>query len=64
MKASIKMEAMRLAKNIVRDAIKRQGIAISSVNATNITKAAKAVLELMPNLYDKAEYNLKEAKLP
>lgn len=61
MKASIKMEAKRLAKNIVRDTIKRKGILISSITAY-INKAAKVILDILPNLYDEAQRNLKGDK--
>ena len=53
-------EAMRLARNLIKDAMKAQGIKISHVKASEITKAAKAYLEQDASLIQKAEANLAE----
>lgn len=53
-------EAMRLARNLIKDAMKAQGIKISHVKASEITKAAKAYLEQDQSLIAKAEANLAE----
>jgi hypothetical protein len=53
-------EAMRLAKDFVKDAIRRAGMKISLVAASQITAAAKQQLESDPSLYEKAKANLEE----
>lgn len=55
----VKTEAMRLARNAIKDEIKRQGYKISSYEAKEITEAAKTLLEQDPSLYETAEANLK-----
>jgi hypothetical protein len=55
----VKTEAMRLAKTIIKDEIKRQGYKISSYEAKEITDAAKALLEQDPSIYETAEANIK-----
>lgn len=55
-------EAMRLAKNLVKDAMKAQKIKISTVKASDITAAAKVILEgeQGPAILDMAKQNLAE----
>lgn len=52
-------EAMRLARNLVKDAMKANKIKISTVKASEITKAAKALIENDPSIIVTAEANLK-----
>ena len=53
-------EAMRLARGIVKDEIKRSGGKVSHYEASEITKAAKAYLEADPTIIEMAEENLKK----
>lgn len=55
---AVNTEAMRLAKNLVKDAMKKAGLKISHTPASEITAAAKQVLASMPDLYKTAEANL------
>lgn len=55
---AVNTEAMRLAKNLVKDAMKKAGLKISHTPASEITAAAKVVLGNMPDLYKTAEANL------
>lgn len=57
---AVMTEARRLAKNLVKDEMKRQGIRISHVDAKDITKAANELLEVMPELIAQAEANVAE----
>jgi hypothetical protein len=61
---AIMTEAMRLGRNLVKDAMKANKIKISHVKASEITAAAKALLESDPSIVATAEANLKarEAK--
>ncbi len=52
-------EAMRLARNLVKDAMKANKIKISHVKASEITAAAKALLESDASIIATAEANLK-----
>lgn len=52
-------EAMRLARGIVKDEIKKSGGKVSHYEASEITKAAKAYLEADPTIIEMAEANLK-----
>ena len=56
---AVMTEAMRLARNLVKDAMKANKIKISTVKASDITNAAKKVLENDPSLIATAEANLK-----
>jgi len=51
-------EATRLAKNVVKDEIKKAGQKISHYAASEITKAAKALLEADASYFKMAEENL------
>lgn len=55
---AVRTEAMRLARNLVKDEMKRQSIKISHVEASEITKAAKELLEAMPDLIETAKANI------
>lgn len=63
---AVTTEARRLARNLVKDEMKRQGIKISHVEASEITKAANELLAAdtkphedgTPNLYEQAKANL------
>ena len=56
---AIMTEAMRLGRNLVKDAMKANKIKISHVKASEITAAAKALLESDPSIVATAEANLK-----
>lgn len=53
-------EAMRLAKNMVKDLIRNSGQKIGAYSAKELTAAAKVVLERNPALLDLAKKNLAE----
>jgi hypothetical protein len=55
---AVMTEAMRLARNLVKDAMKANKIKISHVKASEITSAAKALLEQDPSILATAEANL------
>lgn len=57
---AVMTEAMRLARNLVKDAMKANKIKISTVKASEITKAAKALLEADASILATAEKNLAE----
>lgn len=62
---AVMTEARRLARNLVKDEMKRQGIKISHVEASEITKAANALLAEDPSLIETAKANLEDrAKVP
>lgn len=51
-------EARRLARNLVKDEMKRQGLKISHVTASDITKAANELIAADPSLLEQAKANL------
>lgn len=57
---AVMTEARRLAKNLIKDAMKAQGIKISHVKASEITKAANSLLDDSPEIIAQAEANLAE----
>lgn len=57
---AVMTEAMRLARNLVKDAMKANKIKISTVKASEITKAAKALLDAQPSILKTAEENIKQ----
>jgi hypothetical protein len=62
---AVMTEARRLAKALVKDAMKAAGIKISHVDASEITKAANALIEQDPSIVEQAKANLEErAKQP
>lgn len=56
---AVMTEAMRLARNLVKDAMKANKIKISHVKASEITAAAKTLLDSDPSILATAEANLK-----
>lgn len=58
----VNTEAMRLARNTIRDELKRKNIRISSVKASDITATAKDMLAADPSFYEEAKANLEAAK--
>jgi hypothetical protein len=56
---AVMTEAMRLARNLVKDAMKANKIKISHVKASEITAAAKTLLDSDPSILVTAEANLK-----
>jgi hypothetical protein len=56
---AVMTEAMRLARNLVKDAMKAAKIKISTVKASEITAAAKALIESDPSIVVTAEANIK-----
>jgi hypothetical protein len=62
---AVMTEARRLARNLVKDEIKRAGLKVSHFEAKEITKAANAILENDDSLIKDAQENLeKRAKTP
>lgn len=57
---AVMTEAMRLARNLVKDAMKANKIKISTVKASEITKAAKLLIEADASIIATAEKNLAE----
>ena len=55
---AVMTEAMRLARNLVKDAMKANKIKISTVKASEITSAAKQLLEADASILKTAEANL------
>lgn len=55
---AVMTEAMRLARNLVKDAMKANKIKISTVKASEITAAAKTLIESDPSIMTTAEANL------
>ena len=55
---AVMTEAMRLARNLVKDAMKLNKIKISHVKASEITAAAKALIESDPSIVETAKANL------
>lgn len=56
---AVMTEARRLARNLVKDEIKRSGGKISHYEASEITKAANALIDADPELLKMAEENIK-----
>jgi hypothetical protein len=52
-------EARRLARNLVKDELKKSGVKISYVEASEITKAANALIAADPSIIKAAEDSLK-----
>lgn len=57
---AVMTEAMRLARNLVKDAMKANKIKISTVKASEVTKTAKLLLDQDPSILAQAEENLKQ----
>jgi len=62
---AVMTEARRLAKNVVKDELKKNKIKISHVDAKDITAAANALIDEDPSFIAQAEANLSErAQVP
>lgn len=57
---AVMTEARRLARNLIKDEMKRAGIKISHVEASEITKAANALLDQDPSIVETAKANIAE----
>lgn len=57
---AVMTEARRIAKALVKDAMKAAGMKISHVASSAITKAANALIEQDPTIVEKAKANLAE----
>lgn len=57
-KGAVMTEAMRLARNLVKDWMKSNKIKISTVKASQITKAAQDMLKNDPSIIETAKANL------
>lgn len=57
---AVMTEARRLARNLVKDEMKRQGIKVSYVEASEITKAANALITSQPEIVEQAKAMLAE----
>jgi phosphoribosylformylglycinamidine (FGAM) synthase PurS component len=57
-KGAVMTEAMRLARNLVKDFMKSKKIKISTVKASEITKAATVLLGQDPSIIETAKANL------
>ena len=57
-KGAVMTEAMRLARNLVKDFMKSKKIKISTVKASEITKAAQVLLGQDPSIIETAKANL------
>lgn len=56
----IMTEARRLARNIIKDGLKRAGEKVSHYDASEITKAANALIASSPELIDQAKASIAE----
>jgi hypothetical protein len=54
-KREINMYAKSMARNLVKYELMRQGIKVSWVESSEITKAANHLLKEQPDIYDKAK---------
>lgn len=57
---AVNTEAMRLARNLVKDEMKRLGIKISHVEASEITKAAKEYIAADPSIIEQAKAEIEK----
>jgi len=57
-KGAVMTEAMRIARNLVKDVMRQNKIKQSTVKASEITTAAKALIEADPSIITTAEANL------
>ena len=60
--AKVMTEARRIARNMVKDAMKEEGIKISHVKASEITAAANALIEADATIVEQAKANLEAAE--
>lgn len=57
-KGILNTEAMRIARNMVKDGLKDKGFKVSYYPAAEITAAAKALLEAQPSILEMAKANI------
>jgi hypothetical protein len=57
-------EARRIARNIIKDIMKAQGLKVSQYDASEITKAANAYLEKNPEVVEEAKASLERHAKP
>lgn len=57
---TLRTEAMRIARNIIKDQIKAAGGKVSHYDASEITAAAKDALETDPSILEQAKENLEK----
>lgn len=60
--AVVMTEARRIARNLVKDAMKEEGIKISHVKASEITAAANELINSDPSILEQAKANLAAAE--
>jgi len=60
--AQVMTEARRIARNLVKDAMKEEGIKISHVKASEITAAANELIGDDPSIVEQAKANLAAAE--
>lgn len=60
--AAVKIEALRIAKNLVKDMINSDGQILGMYKPSEITLAAKLMLKRNPEIYTLAEDNLRKRK--
>lgn len=58
----VRTECLRIARKLVKDELKAQGIKVSEVEASEITKAAIAVINGERGVFKQALVNLKARK--
>ena len=59
MEGPVKIEALRIARGIIKDTIREQGDKVSHYKSKAITQAARKLLKQMPELMEIAERNCK-----
>lgn len=57
-KVAIRQEAMRIAKDLVKEGIHRQGMKLSHCDPEAITKTARELVKEMPIISTEAEFRL------
>jgi hypothetical protein len=57
-KAWIETEAMSMARSLIRNKLRAEGLKLSMVEAKQVTKAAKALLKHNPDIYKSAKSHL------
>lgn len=58
-RSAINMHAKLIARNLVKAELKRQGIKVSWIEASELTRAANHLLECEPDIYELAERAVK-----
>lgn len=59
MNEAVRTEAMRVARNIIKAELKRQGLKVSWIEASEITRAARHLIRAEPNIVRRARYKLR-----